>query len=277
MKQTSNLFTASHLTQMLMFASVVVLASFSMAASAQTRNYSSSSDYRMLRSGEDTNGGPAASMSASSEVPHYGKTNGYPADGNRLSHLAFEAGGGLTAPFGSKHPFVTYGYNIGLGGGWNFNKRFGALLEYQFDRNKIPGKTLAAVGAPGGNVNTWSLTVDPIFNYGNIGKWGGYITGGGGFYRKVTNYTSPQPVQYCNYFYGYCGYVNQNQTIGHFSSNQGGFNIGTGVTWQAFGPDSRAKLFGEARYVWVNSPKATRTRQGTGTEELVPITIGIRF
>jgi hypothetical protein len=246
-------------------------------AIAQTHNYSSSADDKALWNAEDAEA--VSPVSGRAELPQYGQNrgNGYPEYQSRWSHIAFEAGGGFTAPLGNDHPFITYGYNLNFGAGWNSSKRFGTLLEYQFNRNKIPGATLAAVGAPGGNVNTWSLTVDPVFNYVQRGNWGGYVTGGGGFYRKVTNYTSPQPVQYCDYFYGYCGYDYQNVTIGHFSSNQGGLNIGTGVTWRVFGPDSRAKLYAEARYVWVDSPRSSPTRQGTGTEELIPVTIGIRF
>ena len=259
----------------------LALASFPITAKAQSDShsaYSSSDDNKSYLAGEDIDGASMSADPVAAPKPQYGQTNtGYPAYQSRWSHAAFEAGGGFTAPTSIGGDFVTYGYNLTLGGGWNFNKRFGALVEYQFNRNKIPGATLAAVGAPGGNVNTWSFTIDPIFYYANNGKIGGYVTGGGGFYRKVTNYTEPVPSLYCDYFYGYCGYIYQNQTIGHFSSNQGGLNIGTGVTWNAFGPDSKAKLYAEARYVWVDSPSETSTQQGTGTEGLIPVTFGIRF
>ncbi len=217
---------------------------------------------------------PAPYVSASER--HYGGTPSSPTYQSRLDHLTFEAGAGLTSPIGNDTRFVTYGYNITAGAGWNFNNRLGALLEYQFNRNKIPGATLSLVGVPGGNVNTYSITIDPIYNYARFGKFGGYVTGGGGFYRKVTNYTSPQQTTYCDPYYG-CGYGYQNTTVGHFSSNQGGFNIGTGVTYAAFGGESRAKLYAELRYEWVDSPKATTTMPGTGTETFLPLTIGVRF
>jgi Arylsulfotransferase (ASST) len=173
--------------------------------SAAAQKYSSSADYMTTWTGEVTDGAPTGSDPVSGGVPQYDRNtgNGYPSFENRWSHVAFEAGGGLTAPIGNDHPFVTYGYNLTVGGGWNFTKTFGTLVGYQFNRNKIPGATLAVVGAAGGNVNTWSFTVDPIYHYGHLGKWGGYVTGGGGFYRKVTNFTDPQSVQYCGgYFYG---------------------------------------------------------------------------
>ena len=166
--------------------------------------------------------------------------------------------------------------------GWNFTKRFGTLLEYQFDRQGIPGDYLSALdtasglsaGTLGGNINTWSLTVDPIYYIPFSHKSGVYATGGGGFYRKVTNFT--EPVTQCDFYYGCYGVP---VTVGHFSSNQGGFNIGGGFYRKIFGQDSNAKFYAEVRYLWVNSPSAdsSNSYQGNGTEELIPVTFGIRF
>ena len=39
------------------------------------------------------------------------------------------------------------------------------LGEYEFDYNKIPAAILEQVGTPGGNVHTWSLTLDPEWKY----------------------------------------------------------------------------------------------------------------
>ena len=263
-------------------ASAIALVSVSLTARAQAvHNYSSSTDYKALYNGVDLDGSSLASSPSSnlSPTPQYGQTNGqtsnarYPAYQNKWSHLAFEAGGGFTSPIGNTGHYETFGGNVRLGGGWNFNKWLGALVEYDFNSDKIPGKVLAGIGAPGGHVHVWSITVDPIIYYANSGKFGGYVTGGGGYYHKATIFTSPVP--YCDYFYGYCGY--QNQTIGQFTSGQGGLNIGTGGTWKAFGPDSHAKLYAEVRYVWVDSPAGTATTNGTGTENLIPVTFGIRW
>jgi hypothetical protein len=215
---------------------------------------------------------PSAPVAAET-YDHRGRNSAYR---SRLDHLAIEAGGGLTSPIGNDRRFDTFGYNITAGAGWYFTRKFGALIEYQFNRNKIPGATLSLVGVPGGNVNTYSITIDPIFQYAKIGNFGGYVTGGGGFYRKVTNYTAPQQTIYCDPYYG-CGPGYQNQTVGHFSSNQGGFNFGTGATWSAFGDESRAKLYAEVRYEWIDSPRGDATHAGTGTEGFIPLTLGVRF
>jgi hypothetical protein len=216
---------------------------------------------------------PEPEASAVAQYGGYG--NRYPNYQSRWSHFAFEGGAGMTAPIGNDtHGYETYGYNITVGAGWNFTKRFGALIEYQFDRNKIPGRTLAKVGVQGGNINTWSFTIDPIYYLPVTHSFGAYVTGGGGFYRKVTNFTDLQQGVNCYYF---CYYGYFPATVAHFSSNQGGLNAGIGFYWKAFGPDSNAKLYIESRYVWVDSPKPTPTQQGEGTEGLIPLTIGLRF
>jgi hypothetical protein len=271
-------------------ASTFALFALPFAAQAQTastpeggQQYSSSSDWKNYLTDYDFDGEPGASAS-----PQYGQNNRYPDYTNRWSHIAFEAGAGFTAPLGNtthggpSYPNSigeTYGYNIRAGAGWNFSKRLGALLEYNFNRDKIPGSTLTELsiasnlGTPlGGNVNTWSLTIDPIFYQPFTKSYGGYVTGGGGFYRKVTNFTAPQLES------DFFEVVAVPTTIAHSSSNQGGLNIGVGFYWKAFGEDSNAKLFTEARYVWVDSPVASSSDPfGSGTSSLLPVTFGIRF
>jgi hypothetical protein len=228
----------------------------------------------------------------------YPNQGGYPRQGYNyhhqesvFSHIAVEAGGGFTAPVGSDHaqpnpttgtyPSVTWGGNVTLGAGWNFNKWFSTLAEWQLNDNKIPGATINyVIGAPndygiGGHVHTWSLTLQPTVYYKTTGRLGGYVFGGGGFYRKVTTFTIPVLQEECFYF---CeeGYVNE--TLTHFSSNQGGWNVGTGVTWKAFGEDSNTKLYGEVRYVLVNSPAYTPIPgYRAGNEGLLPVTFGVRW
>lgn len=255
------------------------LASLPIIARAQDDTHgavSSSDENKSWLAGEDIDGTSLAAAPNPSPTPQYGQTNRYPTYESRWSKVAFEAGGGFNAPVSDATTFSTYGYNLTLGAGWNFNRMLGALIEYQYIRDKIPGATLAAVGAPGGYTGVWSFTIDPVVNLPTTGSFGAYLTGGGGFYRKVVTFTTPVPVLYCDYF-GFCFIGSENVVIGHFSSNQGGMNIGGGLTWKAFGPDSKAKLFAEARYLWVDSPSASATQQGTGTFTTIPVTVGIRW
>jgi hypothetical protein len=279
-------FSRTFLRRIAIAASVVALTAVSYPAIAQTdaaasdsgHAFSSSTDWKSYLTSDDLDGGamPAASPRPAGQ---YGQSNSrYPSydSSSRWSKIAIEAGGGFTAPIGNdvRDGYDTWGYNVTAGAGWNFTKHLGALVEYQFNRNKIPGATLASIGAPGGNINTWSFTIDPIFYVPVTKKFGGYVTGGGGFYRKVTNFTAPEEVEECYYF---CEIGYANETIGHFSSNQGGLNIGVGGYWKAFGEESNAKLYAEARYVWVDSPAATSTQNGEGSEGLIPVTFGVRF
>jgi hypothetical protein len=292
---------------------------FSLSAAAQTtttaessdgQSYSSSSiDYHALLSTDSLLPGSSyadPSDGSPSGSPQYGggrrSSSSYPNYEGRTSHIAIEAGAGFTAPLGNDTNFSTadltagylspaegWGYNITVGAGWNFSKRFGALVEYQFDRQGITSAYLNELDAAcnasggssssgscdiGGNINTWSFTLDPIIYLPMNHKSGFYATGGGGFYRKITNFT--EPVEECDIYYGCYGVP---ATVDHFSSNQGGLNIGAGFYHKVFGEDSRGKLYAEVRYVWVDSPVANSSNsyQGEGTESLIPVTFGIRF
>jgi hypothetical protein len=290
-------FSRSLVGRIAVAASAVVLAAVPYAAKAQTdantpyngHQYASSADYSSsldwksyLRNDDAVGDGLGGSASP---TPQYGQSGNphYPESTSRWSHVALEAGVGFTAPVGNTaHGWETYGYNIKAGAGWNFTKHLGVLVEYQWNRDKIPGSTLTQLAIVsgsnvpfGGNVNTWSFTIDPIFYLPVTKKTGAYITGGGGFYRKVTNFTAPVLGESC-YYYCYIGYFPT--TIAHSSSNQGGLNIRAGFYWKAFGEDSNAKLFAEAGYLWVDSPVASNSDPyGSGTSSLVPVTFGIRF
>lgn len=300
------------LRRMLIAASAFAIG-FSLNAAAQTsagvdntaaagQNYSSSADYRAYLSTDALLGGSSSAEPSSalgSASPQYGggrQSSSYPSYESRTSHIAFEGGFGFSAPIGSDtsysqtaindgylSPSEGFGYGLTVGGGWNFTKKFGALLEYQFLRQGIPSDYLNALSTAdaggsssttglGGNVNTWSFTVDPIYYLPFSHKSGVYVIGGGGFYRKVTNFT--EPVESC---YFYC--VSAPETVDHFSSNQGGLNAGFGIYRKIFGEDSNGKFFAEVRYVWVNSPVASTSNfdQGEGTEGLIPVSFGVRF
>jgi hypothetical protein len=193
-------------------------------------------------------------------------------------HLAIEGGAGFDAPIGNTSDRQTFGYNIKLGGGWNFSQRFGALIEYEFNRSGIPSAVLTATGAPDGNVHIWGFTLDPIYYLKNNGGWGGYITGGYGFYRRLTSFTQPVNEGYGCDFYGYCYPQYGNQTLSHFSSNQGGGSIGGGLT-HSLGSGG-AKVYVEARYLYVAAPSkssSTPSGSGYGATNIIPVTFGIRF
>ena len=197
------------------------------------------------------------------------------------SKLAMEIGGGVDAP--TDKTYITWGEQFTVGGGINFSKRLALLAEYQFIDDKLPGAIIAETGANGGHAHIWSLSLDPVISLFPKSSNDFYVTGGGGFYRKVTSFTNPQEAEYCNYYY--CGITTVNAVVGHFSSNQGGYNIGGGYQHRMGGmyQDSKMKLFVEARYLDVLTPAVTTQPNGLGTTtvgagtKLVPVSVGVRW
>lgn len=199
------------------------------------------------------------------------------------SRLTFEFGGGFNAP---KSDSITYGGQFTAGGGVRLNKALSALVEYQFLDAKLPGALIAETGATGGYAHIWSLTVDPVVDLFPKKTNSVYITGGGGFYRKVTSFTDPAEAYYCDYFYGVCETYTTNAVVGHFSSNQAGVNLGAGFQHKLGGiyGEGKTRLFVEARYLDVFSPAETGiTPSGLNVTtvaadtKLIPVSVGVRF
>ncbi len=283
----------------LIFGAAMLAAGFAAAQSSinSTQNgisaptESSSADGLLLA--DDGGGAPALSAAAHDLEPAAGGAAGagqeYGSKRGLLSwsRVAGEFGGGFNAPIGNDTssgnstatnfggPFLTYGGNFTGGLGLRFNNRFSLLGEYQFMDDKLPGSFIAAVGTQGGHAHIWSLTLDPVIDLFPKATNSVYVTGGGGFYRKVTSFTDPVQGEECYYF---CEIVTENETVYHFSSNQGGINFGAGFTHKLGGTygDGQTKLFAEARYVWIDTP-SINSYNGTGRTEVIPVTIGIRF
>ncbi len=244
---------------------VAVPAAF--AQSSSSSDYATQAQFRTQSGSQYPNSGGGYGNGGYKQYPSYGSGD--------YHKIAIEAGFGFDAPLGNTKKTQTFGWNITAGGGYNFSKRFGVLAEYQFNRTGIPNSVLASESAPQGNVHLWSLTLDPIYYYKTSGKIGGYITGGGGFYRKLTSFTQPVYEGVVCDFYGYCYPQYGTQVLSHFSSNQGGVNIGTGLTHRI--SDSGTMIYAEARYLWVDSPRPTASQVGSGTVSMIPVTFGVRW
>jgi hypothetical protein len=243
---------------------------------------SPSSDSRMF---SDSNDGadPAAIPAAPSPANGQYDNSAEKAGHSWKDRVAFEGAGGFNVPLSDTSPYLNTGFNFTVGGGLHFDRYVTLLTEYQFVRDGLPSALITQAGANGGYANIWSFTVDPVINLIPKSKNDVYVTGGGGFYRKVTNFTDPQPVQYCTYFY--CGIGYQNQVVGHFSSNQGGWNVGGGVShrFAGFYNEGRMQVFAEVRYLDIMTPAVTASPNGLGVTtvgagtKLIPITFGIRY
>ena len=241
--------------------------------------------------------------------PNYADSHTNPDGSNKYT---FFGGAGFTLPTGGTHNYLTPGYKFQVGGGRNFNKTLGVVLQFDYDdfgfqtatlnkllsiyNNEIaiydaanPGNTVSPFTQLGGSSHDWSFTLDPIVNYYNGDRLGAYVVGGGGFYHKTANFTIPQVGTYCDIYYG-CYQYQANQTIDKYTSNAFGLNGGFGFT---FKPSRFAgeRFYAEARYVWTdNQPKPyseTGTTanpnyynvfpQNSARTTYIPITIGLRF
>jgi hypothetical protein len=219
------------------------------------------------------------------------------ADGS--NKFTFAVGGGLTIPVGSSASDLGVSWKFQGAGGYNFNRKFGVLVEYDYDKFSLTssninrqfirynnlnlvnqnGQRVSFAGLDG-NAHLWSITLNPIYNFYQSDAMGAYVIGGGGFYRKVTNWTLPTTGFYCDFF-GFCYTFTQNQTFDHYSNNAGGFNGGIGFTYR-FSRFASEKFFAEARYVWVANSQSSNSINGLYPENnkrtsYFPITFGIRW
>lgn len=190
--------------------------------------------------------------------------------------LAFDLGAGFNAPIGNDTssneggPFITWGGNLTAGAGVHFSRRISLLGEFQFIDDKLPGALINEVGAQTGNAHIISITADPVIDLFPKSTNSVYVTGGGGYYHKSTNFN----VVECCDIYGYGVPV----TVDSFSSDQLGGNLGLGYSRRLGGVygDGTTKLFAEARYLYIHTPPITETN-GLGRTELIPVTLGVRW
>ncbi|HEY4382314.1 MAG TPA: hypothetical protein VGN01_18335 [Acidobacteriaceae bacterium] len=240
--------------------------------------------------------------------PNYSSGNTNP-DGS--SKYTFMVGAGAAVPVGNTHVYETPGYDFQIGGGRNFNKTIGVLLQFDYDHFGLQGATLAnqtfvydtllgctqaqintgqCVTGLDGNNHVWSLTVNPTFTLATEGSLGAYVVVGTGYYHKVTNFTQPTTQFECS-IYG-CGYFDVNATVDHYTSNAIGVNGGIGLTYK-FSKFSNERFYVEGRYVFManeNRPGITSQNAATAPANatnlypanshrttFIPITVGLRF
>jgi len=210
----------------------------------------------------------------------------------------FVIGGGFTEPVNGSDNYLDLSWSVKGGAGRNFNKHFGVLVEYKYDnfglttlKNQAAlynsygftdsnGNAIDFTGLDG-SAHAWSITLNPIIHVIQGEKVGMYITGGGGFYRKLTNFTLPETVEGCDPVYGYCEEYTANQTIDHYSNNAGGANGGVGFDYK-LSRFSGEKLFMEARYTWIDNSQSQNSVNSlypanNARTIYVPVTLGLRF
>jgi hypothetical protein len=168
------------------------------------------------------------------------------ADGSEK--LALEFGGGWAPAVGSTRQLQTRGWDYTMGAGYNFNRHLALLGEYNFDRFTVPLQPKLSATLPiSGSIHIWSVTADPKFQYFATDWVGAYVIGGGGFYRLSSD----------------------SEGATSESNDAAGINFGTGIALK-ISENSNAKLYAEARYVWIDN-------KPTPHSNYVPLTMGLRW
>lgn len=192
------------------------------------------------------------------------------ANAQEFSHFTFDAGAGFTTPVGGTGRYLDTGWNVRGGAGVNFNHWMGAQLNAGYDSMGINSSTLSNIGVPGGTVNVFSLTLDPVIHLGHMLPVDVYITGGGGYFRQEQTFTQPA-LAYGNTFNPFFGFYPVaypvNQVVAQYSVNKPGIDAGIGVNFKAFG---HTKVFAEARYDRIFLSNGYHT-------DYVPVTFGFRW
>ena len=236
---------------------------FPLAVGLQAQTYSSSTVSYNLQNNYPPN--PQYNSSPSQKNPRY-TGEGW------QKHWTFEGGAGVTAPADGTQDFANTGWNILLGGGYQFDHRFSLLAEWNFNRMGVPHSlALAHAQVPDGNEHIWTVDLNPKFNFFQHDRLDVYVIGGGGFSRALTSFTFPVYIPCGWYYYGGCvGDV----TVAQTSTNQGNMDIGFGGEWR-LSPYEKGQIFLEGRYLRLFSP--TSNLPPGGGAGLVPITFGYRW
>jgi opacity protein-like surface antigen len=183
--------------------------------------------------------------------------------------LTFNVGGGFTEPLGRTGTKLDPGWNISAGAGYNFNSYIGALVQFNDMQSDIKRATLNHVGFPGGDVNLWSLTLDPIVHTHPRGPVDLYFIGGGGLYHWRQEFTAPDVAAFTGFdpFFGFFqAAVPVQDVLSSYSVNKPGVNGGLGLS---FGTRWNVKVYAEARY--------HRVIFGDRHADMLPVTFGIRW
>jgi opacity protein-like surface antigen len=186
-----------------------------------------------------------------------------------FQRFTFNAGAGFTQPVGNTDRHLDVGWNAGVGAGMNFTSHLGAMVQFNYNSMDINSRTLSNIGVPGGDVQIWSLTLDPRVHLTPKGPVDFYLVGGGGLYHRRQEFTSPTVATVLGFdpFFGFFPVsVPANQILASSSINKPGFNVGAGV---ALGTKWHAKFFAESRWhhMFINNVH----------DDYIPVTFGVTF
>ena len=184
----------------------------------------------------------------------------------------FSVGGGPTVPAKYTGQRFDTGYNFTAGVGIHPWRAVGVMAEFGFFQNGINSSQLSRIGVPGGESRIYSLTVNPMIHLVPKGRFDAYLVGGGGYYRRTVELTTPSSAITTG-FDPYFGFffpleIPTTTVLGSRTQNKMGYNAGLGVAVR-MKEDGRATLFAESRYHYIyTTPVRTA---------ILPVTFGFRW
>jgi hypothetical protein len=182
----------------------------------------------------------------------------------------FNVGGGFGVPQGDLSKFINTGGNFVIGGGMNFGKHIGVDSEFMYQDLPVNSSTKQLLNTPGAHARQYSVTFNPMFHFPLGSKAGGYVIGGGGWYHRSGETTTPGTAVICDpywsWWYG-CAIGGVEVITGSTSSDSFGGNIGAGFTYRL--GEGHAKLYAEVRYHYASYHRVN--------SDLLPVTFGIRW
>ncbi len=184
--------------------------------------------------------------------------------------VSFNVGGGFVQGVGGSGRRLDTGWNFNGGVGYNFNPYVGLMGQFDYNQMDINAATLNSLGFPGGDVNMWSVTLDPIVHTHPRGPVDLYFIGGGGLYHRRQEFTQPSTAVFTGFdpFFGFFPVaVPTTQVLTSYSVNKPGVNGGIGLS---FGTRWHVKFYAEARYhrMFLGSDRHT---------DYLPVTFGLRW
>jgi len=160
----------------------------------------------------------------------------------------FSVSGGWIEPVGSTGRHVDRGWNIGAGGGLNFNNVVGTTIDLGYNSMGLNSATLTNAGFPGGSFTDFSAAINPIVHLTPGQHADFYLVGGVGLHHITTQFTQPSVSPFVGFdpFFGfYTALRPTTDILASYSVNKPGIDFGAGV---AFGTKFHGKFFAEARY-----------------------------
>jgi hypothetical protein len=181
----------------------------------------------------------------------------------------FNLGAGPGFPVGNLSLFLNTGAHFVIGGGANFNRFLSIDTELMWHDLSVNDETRARFQSQSVSARQYSWTVNPIL-HAHLGKLGGYLIGGGGWYRRSGETAVPGFGVVCDPYWSWwfgCTVGSVNIVTASRSVDAFGENIGGGLTL----PLGRggAKFYTEIRYHHASYNKLAT--------DLLPLTFGVRW